>query len=130
MKRIFLSLTIFTLLLTACGSSLTVIDGETLSSNPELKGVAESWQGIVDAAATQDCERFLSHMRSSLQLTEEDCTDAFEYLEDVPEIDWARTEWNSSGGKAKIYKMESGSLTGFILNEANDVWGADEKFWE
>lgn len=130
MKRLIALLTLGMLALTACGTSLTVIDSETLKAYPEVKGVAQSWQGMVDAAQANDCETFLSYMRLSLQLDEEACPAALAYMTDAPEIDWARTEWNATGGKARIYVVNGGGLTGFILNEATDVWGADEVFWE
>ena len=130
MKKLASLIILSTLLLTAC-NNLTVIDSDTLKEYPELKGVATSWQALSDAAAAEDCETFLDHMRDSLVLTEEDCPAAFEFFEDgVPPIDWARTEWNDDGGKVKIFEVNSGSITGFILNTVTDVWGASEVFWD
>lgn len=131
MKRIVSVLALSALFLTACGAGLSVIDSETLKTYPEVKGIATSWQHLVDAAKSEDCEKFLSYMRNSLLLTEEACPAAFEYFADgAPEIDWSKTEWTADGGKAKIFKLGSGSLSGFILNTATDVWGADTVFWE
>jgi hypothetical protein len=131
MKKIAALTVLLTIALTACvGTSYTVIDSDTLTAHPELKGVVESWQGMVDAAEVDDCETFLSYMRVSLGLDEEACPNALEFMADAPPVDWEKTEWNSTGGKAKIYELESGSITGFILNEATGEWGADELFWE
>jgi hypothetical protein len=128
MKKLTSLLIISALFLTACG--LTVIDSETLSSYPELKGPATSWQALSDAAQAEDCETFLGYMRASLQLTEEICPAVFEYFEDAPVVEWEKTEWNASGGKVKIYELDKGSITGMIHNTAEDTWGADTLFWE
>ena len=129
MKRISF-LVLFTLLLTACGSSLTVADKDTLKEYPELEGTIWAWQSMVDSAAAEDCATFLENMRLTLDLTEEACPAAFEYFEETPLVDWSRTDWSSSGGKAKIYEMGGGSIASFIHNEADNSWRADEIFWE
>jgi len=120
----------FSLFLTACGSSLSVIDSDTLSKYPELEGTATAWQSMVDSAAAQDCDTFLTNMRLTLKLTSEVCPAAFAYFENAPVVDWQRTDWSSTGGKAKIYEMGGGSITSFIHNEADDSWRSDEIFWE
>ena|GEM_PF-1545958 len=136
MKRIISLLTISaltaTLLLTSCGGpNVTVADDEIMKNHPELEGVIYAWQGLVDAAAADDCETFIAGMRLSTQTDETACPEALEFLTNKePEIDWAATQWSSTMGKAKIYNSHGGSVTGYILNEATDVWGADEKFWE
>lgn len=130
MKKLITLLLATSLLFTACGGGMSVIDDETLSANPELKDIAVAWQGMVDAAADQDCAVFLEGVRVSVNATEEDCPAAFEYLSDYAGVEWSKTEWNATGGKAKIYEIDGGSITGLILNEATGVWGADSKFWE
>ncbi len=132
MKKFTALIILSALFLTACvGTSLTVIDDETLATYPELEDIAVAWEALADAAEAEDCEAFLAQMRSSLQLTEEDCPSAFEYYEDgVPPIEWEKTQWNADMGKAKIYEVNSGSITSFILNGATDVWGADTIFWD
>ena len=131
MKRTLSILALSALFLTACGTRLSGIYSETLKTYPEVKGIATSWQNLVNAAEAEDCEKFLTYMRGSLLLTEEACPAAFEYFANgAPEIDWTKTEWTADGGKAKIFKAGSGSLSGFILNTATDVWGADTVFWE
>lgn len=128
----FLSLLLGTaLLLTACSTSnLSVADPEILDTHPELEGPILAWQGMVDAAAEEDCAAFLEYMRITLKLTEEVCPAAFEYLEKAPEVNWERTDWSTSGGKAKIYSVEGGSITSFIHNEADDSWRSDQLFWQ
>ena len=117
-------------LLTACSQDYTVVDEETLDTNPELEGVVTAWQNLVDAGAEEDCDAVLEQMRSSLNMTEESCPEAFAYLKDAPEVDWSKTDWNESAGKAKIYKMNGGSITAFILDTSDDTWRADSFFWE
>ena len=129
MKRISLFV-LSALLLTACSSNLTVADKDTLKAYPELEGAIWAWQSMVDSAAAEDCKTFLENMRLTLKLTEEACPAAFKYFEEAPIVDWSRTDWSSSGGKAKIYEMGSGSIASFILNEADNSWRADEIFWE
>ena len=128
MKRLSLFFT-FSLLLTAC-NSLSVIDSDVLSKYPELEGPATTWQAMVDSAEAQDCTAFLDTMRLTLNLTEEVCPDVFAYFENTPIVDWQRTDWSTTGGKAKIYEMGGGSITSFIHNEADDSWRSDELFWE
>jgi len=131
MKKLFSLFILSTFLLTACGGGIEVADKVVMSEHPELEGVIGSWQAMVNAAEKEDCEAFLDYMRVASNSTVEDCPDAFEYMADGgPVVDWDRSEWNSTMGKVKIYKAESGSITSFILNEATDVWGADSKFWE
>lgn len=131
MKKIISLALLSTLLLAACGSKIDVATQEIIDAHPELEGPILAWQSLVDAAEKEDCETFLDGMRLSLQLTEESCPDAFAFFADhVPAIDWERTEWNADGGKAKIYEVESGSLTSFILDTAKNKWRADSQFWE
>lgn len=130
MKKLITLILASSLLLTACGGAAPVIDGETLDANPEVAEISAAWQGLADAAANEDCEAFLEGIRLSVDATEEDCSAAFEYFADYAGVDWSKTEWNASGGKAKIYQVDSGSITGLILNESTGVWGADSKFWE
>lgn len=129
MKRFYL-IAVLSLILSGCGNSLTVIDSETLNKYPELEGAATAWQSMVDSAEAKDCIGFLENMRLTLKLTEDVCPAAFAYFEEAPVVDWGRTEWSSTGGKAKIYEMDSGSITSFIHNEADDSWRSDEIFWE
>lgn len=90
-----------------------------------------AWEALVEAAEAKDCDAVLAQMRISLKLESEACPDIFEYFEDgAPDIDWSRTEWSTTGGKAKIYELGSGSITSFIHNEADDTWKNDELFWE
>lgn len=120
-----------TLLLTACGTSISVATDEEIKAYPELKPVMLAWQGLTEAATEKDCTTTLEYFRLTLKVDEESCPDIFAYFEEgVPEIDWARTDWSASGGKAKIYKLDGGSIASFIHNEADDSWRADEKFWE
>lgn len=131
MKRFFALIFLSGLLLTSCGGpSYSVAEPEVLKEYPELVGAINTWQAMVDAADSEDCTAFLDAMRISLKLTDEVCPAAFEYLNDVPQVDWSRTEWSSTGGKAKIYKFEGGSITSFIHNEADDSWRSDTIFWE
>lgn len=116
-------------LLTAC-TKITVADREILKNNPELKGPILAWQAMVDTAAEEDCEAFLETVRLTLKLTEEVCPAAFSYFENAPEVAWERTEWSTTNGKAKIYEKDGGSITSFILNEADDSWRSDQVFWE
>lgn len=119
------------LLLTACGTSINVADDETVDAYPELKPVMLAWQGLVEAATEKDCTATLEYFRLTLKVDEEACPDIFAYFEEeVPEIDWARTDWSATGGKAKIYELDGGSVASFIHNEADDSWRSDEKFWE
>ena len=129
MKRIAL-FTLTALLLAACNSGLTVADKDVLKTYPELEGTIWAWQSMVDSADAEDCEAFLENMRITLNLTEEVCPAAFAYFEETPIVDWSRTDWSASGGKAKIYEMGGGSIASFINNEADGSWRADEVFWE
>lgn len=124
-----LSLLAFAFLLTAC-NSITVADKEVLDDYPELEGAVLAWQSMVDTAAAEDCAGFLENMRLTLKVEEDECPAIFEYFEEAPEVDWSRSSWSSSGGKVKIYSTEGGSILSFILNEADDSWRADERFWE
>lgn len=132
MKRILALSIITSLFLTACGGSgLTSEQQDLLSDYPELEGPMLAWNALAEAGESEDCEGLIDGMRLSLQLDEETCPAAFEFFADgAPEIDWERTEWSSTGGKAKIYEMDKGDLTSFILNEATDEWRADTVFWE
>lgn len=131
MKKILLISLITVLLITACGRQpITVADPATVKAYPELVPVILAWQGMVEAANKQDCAAFLEHMRITLKLDESVCQAVFDYFTDVPEVDWERTDWSASRGKAKIYKMNGGSITSFIHNEADDSWRSDEIFWE
>lgn len=125
-----ISLILGAFFLTACGQNYTVVDEETLNTNPELEGVVSAWQNLVDAGTDENCDAVLEQMRSSLNMTEESCPDAFEYLKTAPEVDWSKTDWNESAGKAKIYKMNGGSITSFILDTSDDTWRADSFFWQ
>jgi hypothetical protein len=128
MKKLFALLSL-PLLLTAC-TSYTVATDEDLKNHPELKEVIDTWQTMVDAGAEDDCQTVLDHMRKSLALTDEVCDAALAYLKEAPAIDWDRTDWNATGGKAKIYQENGPSVTGFILDGHTNVWGADTLFWE
>lgn len=131
MKKIAALTIIASLVLAACGSSLYVIDSETLKFYPEVEDLARDWQGLAEAAQAENCEAVEEYMRIATNFTEEDCSDVFEYfVEGAPEVDWAKTEWTSSMGKAKIFELEGGSIGGFVLNEAEGVWGAEDRFWE
>lgn len=130
-KILFISLIICTLLLTACGRQrITVADPATVKAYPEIVPVILAWQGMVEAAVNEDCAGFLGYMRITLKLDESVCPAVFDYFSTVPDVDWERTDWSTSGGKAKIYKMNGGSITSFIHNEADDSWRSDEIFWE
>lgn len=131
MKKLTSLLALSALFFTACGSAITVADKETIKAYPELEGAMLTWQGMVEAVQANDCAAFLEGMRLTLQLDETVCEAAFDYFSDgVPEVDWARSDWSTSGGKVKIYKKDGGSITSFILNEADDSWRADDIFWE
>jgi hypothetical protein len=130
MKKFLATTALAALLLSACTSGLSTEDKEASSEFPELEGVIEAWAVMSKAAEDKDCETFLTHMRLSVQATEADCTEAFKYMNKDYSVDWNRSEWNVGNGKVKIYMEDSGSITGFILNGATDVWGADSKFWE
>lgn len=129
MKR-FTILFLSALLLTACAPKLTVADKDILKEYPELEGTIWAWQSMVDSTAAEDCAGFLENMRITLDLTEEVCPAAFDYFKEAPVVDWSRTDWSTSGGKAKIYEMGGGSIASFILNESDNSWRADEVFWE
>jgi hypothetical protein len=128
MKKL-LALISLTLLLTACGG-YTVATEEEVNNNPELADVIATWQTMVDAGTDGDCQTILDHMRKTLAVTEESCDAAIAYLKDAPVIDWDRTDANVDGGKVKIYQENGASVTGFILDTKNNVWGADTRFWE
>lgn len=131
MKALLSSFILSALFLTACASSISVAEPQTVREYPEQKPVMLAWQAIVEAAEAEDCDALLAQMRLSLRLEEEVCPTIYEYFEDgAPDIDWSRTEWNSTGGKAKIYELGAGSITSFILNEADDTWKTDQLFWE
>ncbi len=131
MKALFPSLLMLSLLLTACGSSINVATDEEIDAYPEAKPVMLAWQGLSEAAQAKDCTTTLEYIRITLDVEEADCPAIFAYFEDeVPEVDWSRTDWSSSNGKAKIYAKDGGSITSFIHNEADDSWRTDERFWE
>lgn len=127
-----ISLTILsTLLLAACGTSIDVADKETIKANPDLKGAIHAWQGLVDAAEDEDCEAFLDNIRKTIGVTEADCPAAFAYFAGgAPIVDWDKTDFNSTGIKAKIYEMDRGSITSFIHDTSSDEWRAETVFWE
>jgi hypothetical protein len=131
MKTKFAFLLSLTVLLAACGSDIDVATEEEVNEYEDQEPVMLAWQGLVEAAEAKDCETLLTYMRNSLNVTGEVCPDIYEYFKDgAPVIDWSRTDWSTSGGKAKIYEKEGGSVTSFIHNEADDTWKTDEKFWE
>ncbi|MFA5792255.1 MAG: hypothetical protein WC897_00085 [Candidatus Gracilibacteria bacterium] len=123
-------LAITTLILTGCGKAdLSQVDGETLDTHPRLQEVADTWETMKESAINKDCTTLLSYMRSSLNLTEESCTVAYEYFAEAPEVDWARTDWSTEDGKAKIYQTDRGSITSFIYDGRYKIWRADSEFW-
>ena len=131
MKATLPTLLAMSLLVTACSSGVTVADKEIVSEYPEQKPVMLAWQGLTEAALAKDCGVLLTHFRLTLKVEEESCPDIYAYFEDgVPQVDWSRTDWSTSNGKAKIYELGGGSITSFIHNEADDSWRSDEKFWE
>ena len=131
MKARFSLLLLFTLLLTACGGAITVATPEEIEAYPEAEGAMRTWQGIVDSVEAKDCETLLTYTRLTLNVEGDACPDIYAYFEDeVPVVDWSRTDWSTSGGKAKIYEKDGGSITSFIHNEKDDSWRTDEKFWE
>lgn len=131
MKAYLPAILALSLFVTACSSGITVADKETIKEFPEQKPVMLAWQGLSEAAAAKDCEEALTYFRLTLKVEGESCPDIFAYFEkEAPEIDWSRTEWSSSNGKAKIYSADGGSITSFIHNEADGSWRSDEKFWE
>ena len=120
-----------TLLITACNSSITVADPETISEYPEQKPVMLAWQGLAQAAADKDCETLVTYFRITLNVEGELCPEIYAYFDGgAPSVDWSRTDWSASNGKAKIYELDGASITSFIHNEADDSWKSDEKFWE
>lgn len=127
MKKL-LSLAALTLLLTSC-SSYTVATSDDLKNNPEQVPVIDTWQQMVDAANSGDCQTILDHMRKSLSLKDDSCDAAIAYLKDAPVIDWSRTNWSTEGGKAKIYQENGASISGFILDTKEGTWRADTIFW-
>lgn len=133
MKKIVSLVLALSLVLAACGpTKINVATPQEVEDYPELRPVMRAWQEMILAAETQDCELFLSHMRLASGAREEDpeCTEAFIYMMDAPEIDWTRSEWHTSGILVKIYEKDSGSLTSFIHNTRTDVWGAETMFWD
>ncbi len=130
MKKL-ISLSILTSLLLAACSSVDVADKEIIKANPDLKGAIHAWQGLVDAAEAEDCEEFMNHMRKTIGMTEEDCPAAFAYFADgAPIVEWEKTDFSTTGIKAKIYEDGSGSITSFIHDTANNEWRSELKFWE
>lgn len=129
MKKTLFAL-LATVLLTACGNSYTVATPDDLKDHPELEGIVATWQEMVDAAGSNDCDTILKHIRQSLSVKTDSCDVIIAYLKDAPEVDWARTDWNASKGKGKIYQANGASITGFILDTKKDVWGADTLFWQ
>lgn len=131
MKAFFSTLSLAALFLSACGTSVSVAEPSVVKEYPEQKPVMLAWQTIVEAAEAKNCELLLGQMRISLQLEAEACPDIYEYFEDgAPDVDWSRTDWSTTGGKAKIYELGGGSITSFIHNEADGTWKNDELFWE
>jgi len=131
MKTFFPILLTLSLLLTACGNSITVADKGTIEAFPEQKPVMLAWQGLTEAVKAEDCEAVLSYMRLTLNLEEDVCPAIYAYFKDgIPEVEWIRTDWSISNGKAKIYAVDGGSIMSFIHNEADDSWRSDDKFWE
>lgn len=130
MKYLIPTFTLLAVFLTACASTLTVATPEELDMYPEQESLMNGWQELVDAALIEDCEAFLDHTRSTLEVSEDECVDIFNYFaEDNPPIDWSKTAWSSTGSKAKIYEVNQGSLTGVILDESTDLWKVDTRFW-
>lgn len=129
MKRIIALTALMALGLTACGTNFTVATPEDVDAYPDAVGIMESWQVMVDSAAADDCDGFQEYARNEVGMEEGNCTDAFEYMTDAPEIDWSKTQWDGTKGKGKIYELDKGGITGFILNESDDVWRFDTAFW-
>lgn len=131
MKAFLPTLLAMSLFVTACSSGITVADKDTINEFPEQKPVMLAWQGLTEAAEAKDCEKVLTYFRITLNVEGESCPDIYTYFKDgAPEVDWSRTDWSASQGKAKIYAVDGGSITSFIHNEADDSWRSDEKFWE
>lgn len=131
MKAYLPTLLAMSLFVTACSSDITVADKETIKAYPEQKPVMLAWQGLTEAVEAKDCETVLTYFRITLNVEGESCPDIYAYFEGgVPVVDWSRTDWSASEGKAKIYAADGGSITSFIHNEADDSWRSDEKFWE
>jgi len=129
MKRIIALMAVLSLGLTACGSQLTVATPDDLDAYPEAQGIMESWQELVDASEAADCELFQSYARNAVGMEEGDCTDAFDYMLNEPQVDWSKTQWDANQGKGKIYEEGKGDITSFILNESEGVWRFDTAFW-
>lgn len=127
MKKL-LPFALLALIFTSC-NSYTVATSEDLKNHPELTDVIATWQTMVDAGQSEDCQTILDHMRKTLALTDEVCDAALAYLKEAPAIDWDRTDSNLDGGKVKIYKTDGASVTGFILDTRDNVWRADTVFW-
>lgn len=129
MKKLISLLAATGLLLTACGSQLSVASSEDQKAYPEAKGIMQTWQSMVDAAEEGDCEAFMSLARASVVFEGNNCDAAFAYMEDAPEVDWSKTQWDSNQSKGKIYETNKGDITSFIYNSSNDEWKFDSAFW-
>lgn len=129
MKRLIALMAVLSLGLTACGSNLSVATPDDVDAYPEALGIMEAWQEMVDASTDNDCDLFQEYARNSVGMEAGDCTDAFEYMADAPEIDWSKTQWDASNGKGKIYEAGKGDITSFILNESDGEWRFDSAYW-
>jgi hypothetical protein len=129
MKRIIALMALLSLGLTACSTNLSVATPEDVDAYPESVGIMKAWQGMVDAAADEDCADFQEYARKSVGMAEGECVDAFEFMADAPAIDWSKTQWDANQGKGKIYEEGKGDLTSFIYNESDKVWRFDTAFW-
>lgn len=127
MKRF--SLLTLTFLLTSCGGPSIAVDPTVLDEQPRLEEVVTAWGDVLSTVEDGDCTAFLEHMRSSLGLTEADCSAAFAYLKNPPEIDWARSEWTADEGKVKLYEVGKGSLVSLEYDGRDERWELNSAFW-
>lgn len=131
MKRILALSLSAALLLSACGGTKldeSIISKEVLKAQPDLAGPAATWQRIVNAHAAGDCDAATAELYKDLRNTEP-CEALFEYMDDeVPQIEWARTDWNANAIKAKVYELDAGSLGSFRIE--NGEWKLESAIWE